>query len=182
MKKNFKKQQGCGLAEDVYDGSAAFGKFMALVSLITGILIGIGLIIGGIFLLLKKETYNTSTTAVVKSVSCSNTPSTDSKNNTTYSYSCHLTVEYTTNKNEKMTSDITTTKTYSVGENITIYYNDANPKVIASKLTAWKLIGSILIGVGVLIIGGGILHYYVVNRFKFAAAANGVGQGVAMIK
>jgi hypothetical protein len=177
-----KKQKGRGLADDVYDGSAAFGKFMGLVTLITGLIIGIGLIIGGIFLLLKKETYNTSTTAVVKTVSCSNNPSTDSKNNTTYTYSCHLTVEYTTNKNEKMTSDTTTNRTYSVGENITIYYNDTNPKVIASKLTAWKLIGGVLLGFGIVILASSILHYYVVNRFKFAAAANGVGQGIAMIK
>ena len=59
------------LGNQLYTGSADFGKFMAFLSAIVSTLLFIGLLVGGIFVLRKKTIYTEKTFGVIKDASCS---------------------------------------------------------------------------------------------------------------
>lgn len=168
------------LAEEIYDGAASFGIFMSLIGLIIGSIIGICLIAGGIYFCMKKNVYTSNTIATVKSISCHDVTSTDGRNQVQTNNICNMTITYEVN-NKIITNQLNTNIHYSVNDTFTILYNPSNPNEIAEFISNWKILGGVLIGFGIFIIGGVILQYYIVRRYKFAAAAAGVGDGLGMI-
>lgn len=106
-----------GVAQGAYDEAAAFGRFMAIVGMVTGCIIGSLLIVFGIYFIFKKP-------------------------------------------------DVTAAKTST---------STANGAAQPPNYTA---IGAIMILLGIFIMGGSILHWYIVTRFKMAAAASGTGDAI----
>ena len=166
--------------EQIYDGAADFGLFMSFIGLIIGTILGICLIGGGIYFWNKKNVFTANTIATVKSISCHDVTSTDAKNNQQTNNICDLTITYTVN-NATMTNHINSNIQYSVNDTFNIFYNPDNVNQISEVISNWKLLGGILIGFGIVILGSAILQYYITRRFKFAAAAAGVGDGIGMI-
>ena len=165
------RKKGGDVSQEVYDGAAKFGMFMATIWLIVGNLIALALIIGGIYLMTRKEKYTGKTVATVKSVQC-NTYN-DGKSVT---YNCSMILEY--NVNGRIYS-----RPYQSNSSISQYdgmlkpirYDPANPNdYIVFPLTKYW-IGVILLVIGLLIMIGAWFTWYIVRRFKTAAAAYGVG-------
>lgn len=162
------RKRGGNIASNVYDGAAEFGRFMALIGLIIGCLIGVVMLIGGIALFFKKNKYTKIVSGKVTKAQC---------NNINNSISCTITAEYTVNNKSYTIENIMNGKRYySPGDTIEIYYDPTDPGLSSTnKPFSFAIIGGILIGIALLIIGGVALNYYIATRFKFAAAANGVG-------
>lgn len=164
-------KKGGDLANNIYDGAAEYGRFMAIIGLIIGCLIATIMIVGGVVLLFKKNKYTQIISGDITKSQC---------NNINNSISCSLSAQYIVGdeSNQKYTIDNTMNgKTYyNVGDKINIYYDPNNPGLSSTnKPISFVLIGSILIIIALLIICGVSLNYYIVNRYKFAAAATGVG-------
>lgn len=161
------------VANNVYDGAATFGRFMALISLIITCIIGTILIVIGVVLLFKKNKYTAVATGKITMAQC------NTANNVT---SCSISADYTANdKTYKITSPVNG-KYYNLDDNIDIYYDPNEPGAsLARKPFSFMWIGIIMIIVALLMIGGAALYYYIVTRFKFAAAANGVGNIINIV-
>ena len=172
-------KRGGNLGEQVIDGAAAFGRFMALVSLIIGGVISLVLFCIGLYLLLSKGKYTEVIEGTVTKSECKSYTNTTGKN-TTQGVTCALEVQYVIGNN-KYTLPLTTSNTYQVNQKIQLVYNPADPRDAKEKVLSRAIWGWILIGIAVFIILAASLHYYLVNRFKVAAAAAGIGQGVGMV-
>ena len=179
-----KKQKAGGLGNSIYSGAADFGIFMSLIGMIIGIIIGLCLIAGGIYFIMKKNVYTSTTLATVTNASCHDvtTSITNANNQITNNTEnrCDLTITYIIDNNT-ITNHIDSNIHYSIGETFNIFYNPINTSDIASTISNFKILGGIMIGFALFIIGGVILQYYIVRRFKFAAAAVGVTDGIAGI-
>lgn len=184
------KAKGAGLGEDIYEGSATFGRFMAWISLIISVIIG-GVLIGlGIRMLLKKKQWTNKVTGNVVNAICNTSNVTnctggkDSTCTTEPMTSCDLNIEYTVGQEEYVSRLLMEEKTNlhkRVGEKVEVFYKDSDPSIISrdgdgsKKLVGWILVG---FGIGVIIIAS--ISFYVVQKFKFAAAASGVGSAFGM--
>ena len=165
------RKRGGDFANNIYDGAAEYGRFMATIGLIFGCIIAAIMIVGGVALLFKKNKYTKITSGDITTSQC---------NNVNNSISCSVSAQYIVGdeSSQKYTVDNTMNGKhyYNVGDKINIYYDPNNPGLSSTnKPISFVLIGSILIGIALLIIAGVSLNYYIVNRSKFAAAATGVG-------
>lgn len=68
---------------------------------------------------------------------------------------------------------------YQPGNSTTIRYDPENPKEI-SLMPGSKMFGWISIGIGIFIIFSVVINWYLATRYKFAAAATGIGTGINM--
>jgi len=194
------KKRGGALADDIYDQSAAFGRFMALIGLIIGSLIGGGMIIGGVYLLATDSKYDADTTATIHKVQCggnisesSCTNSGSGRHNNTSSTSncqtknvkdCNMTIGYSVNNKEyksNVQERVDATVFPEEGSTRKVYYNSKDPTQVSQGRFPRKVVGWILLGIGILVVAGAAISFYITRRFKFAAAASGVGTGVGMI-
>jgi hypothetical protein len=171
--------KGGDIAQTIYDDTVAFGIFMALIYLIIGFIIGTIMIIIGIYLLIKKNFYSKSTNAkIISNSECSNNTITSQNskysNSTSTSLQCISDITYNINSKNYSSKLSTGSLYYPKDESIKIYYNPKNPLQVIIKPPNWKMVGAILLIIGILIIGGVIFNYYIANTYKFAAAATGV--------
>lgn len=178
MKSKIKTGKGGNLGQTIYDDTAAFGLFMSMVYLIIGLFVGGLMVIGGIYFLFKKNVFTEITNATVTNSVCNNNTTRNSNGTSTNTLQCKSTVNYTVDS-EKLTSSLSTgTTLYNKDDSLNIYYNPSKPTEIATSPTNWKILGFFLLIFGLLTIGGVILQYYIVHRYKFAAAATGVDAGI----
>jgi hypothetical protein len=160
------------VAERAYDASAAFGTFMTFVQAIVGTLISLLMIGIGIAMLRIKESYTGKTEAKITAAKCKR----ESSNSTT----CVISYEYTVDGKKYTTSGYTAYDTYSVGDKKTILYDTNNPENNKFDKAPWTTVGWVLIAIGIFILIGVWFWFYVVRRFKVAAAASGVGNVVGI--
>lgn len=181
---------GGGIGDDLYDGSAAFGRFMSWIGLIIGSIVGIGLIVLGVYLVVTKERHSKSVSATITTADC-NTASESSctKNGsdevceTRPVTNCNLTVRYLVDQEQytsKMAVRDYTTTHLQPGETYKLWYNENEPKDVSRDESTRKVVGWILLGFGSVILFIAIVSFYVTQRFKFAAAATGVGSIVSV--
>jgi hypothetical protein len=168
-------KKGSGIGETLYDGAASFGVAVAWISLFIGGFIGLALIGLGIYLILRKAKFSGKVDANVTDAECKRIIGGKSSTN-----DCLLNLHYEVK--EEVYNSVTTTNSstyYQPGTTTTIRYDPDNPKDV-TMMPGTKLIGWILIGVGVFITIAVIIHWYLATRYKFAAAATGVGTGFNM--
>lgn len=172
MRSNTGRKKGGNVGTQLYDGAAEVGKFMAVVGLIICGVIAFILVLVAIYLFATPSNYTSQVEGKITKASCSS----GSKGST----ECVTEVEYDVN-GTKYTSNVNTSKRVIEGQNITLVYNPVDPKDAKQKGLSRIAVAWILIGIAVFIMLLSALHYYLVNRFKFLAAASGVGQGVSLI-
>lgn len=161
-----RRAKGGDVAEKIYDATAAFGVFMALLSAIGGTLISLILIAVGIYMLQYKDPYEGKTFAKVTASKCN----TKDKNTT-----CVIDYEYTVDNKAYKLSSIQLQGTYVSGNTVNMLYDKKNPDNHKLNPTNWKLIGWICIGIGIFIVIAAWVWFYITRTYKIAAAANGVG-------
>lgn len=177
MTKKYNLKAGDGLGDKLYNGAASFGRFNAIIGIIIASFIGGIFIIIGLFLLIKKNRYTNKVEATVKTATCNKITNAEQQP----IISCALTLEYHVNGKLINGTLYTNDREYKIGDKFPVYYNDQNPQDVLLKPSSNKMLGGILLGVGLVLILFTVLHYYIVSRFKFAAAASGVGNAYNMI-
>ena len=159
------------LASEIYEDTSSLGR---VISLIVGIIIAIILFICAFSY--QQTPDNPSTTATILSASCATII-----NNKNTEYSCILNLKYTIN-NKEYTNYITTQSNIYYNQNATIdiTYEIDNPNKINIKPLDNMTISLISCGVGIVIILGSAINYYLTYHYKFYAASQAVASSVKL--
>lgn len=160
-----------GIGTQVFEGVATFGRIVAWISLIVGGLISLILIGVGIYFLISKEVHTQTVKALIEEANCSVFDE---------SKYCSLKIKYNVGGKEYNSLIETNRRLYNIGQFIDIRYNPNNPQDITTN-SSKKFIGWILFIVGLLILIGVSVNFYLARRSKVYAAATGVGTGIAWI-
>jgi hypothetical protein len=149
-------------ANILYDASATFGRIMAYFKLAGGIIVGVILMLVGIYLIRKKPTLTSQVQAQVTAVKCQ-----DASNQ------CNATVQFVGADGKQYTSQLV--GTYSVGQKIMLNYDPTNPSSTSSGNTmSDKTAGIIFLVFGILITLASGIWFYFVQKYKTVAAVSGV--------
>lgn len=170
---------GGDFAESAYDAAATFGRVVAFIKMLVGILIGVVLSIIGIVLIRKKKVYTQETAATVLEPKCQ-THTTTNNNRSTTQTQCAATLQYSVNSKEYKTN-LVLQGSFAEGQKITIQYNPDNPSEIREPQATDKTVGIILILVGLTIMVGTIVWFVLTLKYKVVAAGTGAYEAVDMV-
>lgn len=158
------------ITETIYEDAAAIGRFRAWIGLIVACVIAFILFIAGVVKLYSGKT-NQSLPGTIKTVSCTLSNKT---------YQCNATIAYTMNQIGYTTNIVLNSTTpYTSGQDITIYVNPSDPNDVSavSDISGWYfIIGAILI------VSIGYATLWISQKYKFFAAAEGVGTAGSVIR
>ncbi len=163
-------------ASEVYENSSSLGRVISLISLIVGIIIAIILFICAFSYQATPD--KPSTTATIITSSC-----TTVLNNNKTEYSCVLNLKYIVNNKEY--NNIITTQSntyYNQNTTIDINYELDNPNKIYIKSLDNMTMSSISCVIGIVIIFGAAVNYYLTSNYKFYAAGQGVASSFKLFK
>lgn len=172
------------LVREMTDSAAKVGRVMTTVYMIGGILVGLVLLAVSIWLFKKPIDHAGQAVAKVVSVKkCERVSSKSPDNQVTYTTHCNLELEYTVNgKVYKSAHSTSGSKYYTVGNTIPVRYNkDAPEDFVEGKVSAKRVAASVCLGVGLLVIGGSVFSWYMARKYKFVAAAQGMGTAYDII-
>lgn len=165
------------LAGEVYDGSAELGKFQAGIGLIVSIIIAFVLLIFGIYCIINDDSRDhESINGTITRSKCTEHTTYDSNNRPIVTYSCDIAVKYTYLEKE-YNKDIFTQQSvkYMVDQSIKLKILKKDPTKAEIDSIGGYLIGSILLGISLIVFAGSYLNYYMTNKYKSYAVAQGVG-------
>jgi|688.fasta_scaffold430441_3 hypothetical protein len=151
---------------NVYKGSAAYGRFMAILGAIFATLIAIGLIILGIKYNKTVSDYSKKVEATVNSKNC--TPSTKSQS------TCEYNVSYIDENGTSVNGKLNTTDSIELNSKINIVYNPNNKNEIRFEKENTTTLGYTMIIIGIIIAIGAWFWVWITKKFEFAASASGV--------
>jgi hypothetical protein len=163
-------------ASEIYEDTSKLGRIYSLIGLIVGIIIAIILFICAFNF--QQTPDNMSTIATILSASCTNII-----NNNKTEYSCVLKLKYTVN-NKEYTNFITTQSNiyYNQNANIDITYEKDDPNKIYIKSLDNTSMSLISCCIGIVIILGAGVNYYLTNNSKFYAAGTGVASTINLFR
>ena len=144
-----------------------YGKTMSTISVIGTTIISIILIAIGIYFLVHKSKSTHPTLATITNAQCNL--------NSNKKHNCTLTLSYNIN-NTKYTNILNTTNTieYIKGQNIKIYYDNKNPKIISLNNASYnKMIAIFLIIFGLIILIMAWIYFYFAHKSKTFATILG---------
>lgn len=167
MSKKFKREKGgnVNIAENIYEASATFGKIVSYFQLFAGLIIGVILLLLGVYLLRSKELKGKGS-AIVTATSCD-------KSDVDLNKTCTATVQFTAADGKQYSSIIT--GIYTIGQEVAVNYDPNHPATVNKSLST-RNIGIVLLVVGSLIIIAASVWFYLVQKYKVAAAATGIGE------
>lgn len=163
----------------VYSDSAGAGNIFTAFGLVIGIIIGLIMVIVGIYFIFKKNSKTDSVIASVQNVACN--PYT--ANNTT-NWSCSFNVTFTPKgKTNPITVNVQTDSSinYSGITNIKIWYDPNDPTNISLNNFNYKTIGIILIILSLFIVGISYFWYWAARKNKFIASAAGTSGALSLL-
>ena len=164
------------LTQQIYDSTADFGVFMALLGLIGASVIGSIMFSIGIYLIFTKGTHSKEVSGKVLQSKCDIYR--NSKNKTRKD--CNTTVKYTVDGKD-YENIVSTNKLKLKDSTIDLVYNPKEPSDSVAKTGARRFGAYILIGISLLMVIGAIIRYYIVKTYKVAAAATGVGEAASIV-
>ena len=169
-----------GIGNQLYSGAAEVGKIRTTISLVIAVIIGVVLLIVGIGLLLKKNVYTFKVSALVDLANCSQIASTR--------YTCDLKISYMYKGGRYPTEpaffSINTSSDfpYVKGNLVDVFVDPDNPSDHSlESLKSDRVAGWVCIGFAVVIVGMAYLMRWLSQRYKFFAAAEGIGLGANII-
>lgn len=169
-----------GLGDDIYQGTASFGVFYALISAIIGSVVGIVMIAIGLWLLLRKKRNESITKGKIIGIDRSSTGRCD-KVGGSDNYSCELQIsfDYSGESYEKF-FQYTGNFMYKIGQVINVYVIDGNPDNIDIQSEP-RWIGWVLLSFGIIFAVAGWFWYWASRKWKIVAAAEGAGGIVGIV-
>lgn len=163
------------LSEEIYDSTANFGVFMAVLGLIGASITGFIMICIALYLIFNNGTHSKQSEANVIESKCDIYK--DSKNKT--HRKCRTTVNYNVNSKE-YENIISTDNLLSKNSKVNIVYDPNNPEDSLKKTGMRRILAYVLIGLALVTIGAAVIRYYIVKTYKVAAAATGVGEAASI--
>jgi hypothetical protein len=164
-----------GWGDKIYSGAAEFGMFWANVGAIIGTIIGVLLIGGGIYNWFKKDKYRNEVQGRITEATCA--PVTQGNQQV---QQCALKIEYMVDGKTYPFQTTRSDQFYAKDHTVLLRYNPDNPAEASMDMSAEsKGLGMMLFGLIVLAIAW--INWYIKRRYKFAAAAGGVGAAFDMI-
>jgi len=157
--------------DSLYGDAAQIGKWWAVVSAVIGTFVAIGMIIGGIYIIYHRSYLQSVQGKVVKSsYDCT----------TTKTPTCKVDITYSVN-NTTYNKTFTSAKMYKVGDTVDVYYNpnDVSDSEI-NPLPKW--LGWASIGGAIFVVILSWIWVWLVNKYKFLAAAEGVKGVYTLLK
>ena len=166
-----------GLGDQIYSGAAELGMFKVTLGLVFGIIVGVAAIGFGFYIALLKK--NVQVVATIREIIGTCTSIVD--RNTNLQVKCSVKIEYTYNDVSYKPDTIfyTNDGIKVIGQPITIYVDPNNLSDISTDSN--KKVGWLIFGFGIVIIGFSLLYWWLARRYKFFAAAEGVGMGVGIV-
>lgn len=151
------------------------GIIISTFSFIVSCIIGLGLLIGGLYLLFKKYKQTANIAADIINASCPF----NSQNRT---YDCNLTIEFTPpNSNKVTTSIIVSSGTfYSNGQTIKVFYDPNNPTDV-SVTGNLRFLGIILIIIALAIVGISYFWLYASKKSPIIATGVTAAEGLSLL-
>lgn len=177
-----------GIGDQLYSGAAEVGKIRTTISLVVAVIIGVIFLIIGISLLFKKNVHTFTVSALIDSANCSQMTRV-TNNTTSTTYNCDLKISYMY-KGTRYPSEPTffslnaplSDRQYVKGNSIDVYIDPNDPQNFSlESLQSDRFIGWICIGFAVLIVGMAYLMRWLSQRYKFFAAAQGIGLGANIV-
>jgi len=164
------------LGEEIYSDASSFGKIWSLIGAVIGTIIGLGLFIFGLVFFFRKKTNRDEVLASVSSINGGGTERCEKISDNPVNYSCLLTFNYNYKGNAyNLDYNYNGANIYYKGQKTNIYVNVNHPTDILLGKEAPSWTGLIFAIVGIIIIAGGWFWYWMSRRYKFLAAAQGVG-------
>lgn len=153
------------LLENVYSGTATFGRYYALFSAIIVTIISVIMLSIGLYFVIKPYTkYTATVTKIIPGgIEITYEDSTKDSKGTTKEGTIHISTS--------------ASNTYTVGQHIDIYVS-SNGNISLTNLT---MMGGILIGIAIIISLISWIWYWITTRSKIAATVEGVIGGVNLI-
>lgn len=168
--------------DKLYEDAAKFGIVTSNIYAIIGTVVGVLMIIGGIYIVLTKVYRTAQVDGSIKNCTC-NVQRTSTKNGYSTSYNCNFDVYYSINSVENNKHFNTNSSvTYADNQKITLYYDPNDITNIEINRDNIHIIGWILIGIAIFIIVASWVRVYIVNKSKFGAGLVGGVEGARMIK
>ena len=167
------------MGDKIVGGVEGFGRFWAEFSAIFATIIGIGMIIGGIFALIHKTTHTKLTQGTILTAVC--TTNTTNANEV----DCDLTITYSVNRKSYPLSANTTGMINwetNVNKDIDVYYNPNDHSDAGLSINNTKILGWVLIGIALFLIIGSWFTVWLVNKYKWAAFGEGALGGIQLLK
>jgi hypothetical protein len=160
-----------GFADNIYSDAASLGRLKAFIGLIIGCIISFIVFIVGLSKIFSRNKHTMAVKATItKIIQCQ---SLDSKQT---SYECMIDLSYTVNDTPYNISTFSTTgpSEKQVGQILNVYYDPSNPSSVSSySKSDDKTLGWSMIGFSLLIVGMAYFFWWLTNRYKFFAAAEG---------
>jgi hypothetical protein len=150
------------LGEEIYSGAASFGRLWTLLGAVFGTVVGIILVIVGIYIMTHKDKRE-EVSAVINVVKCNDK---DCVVNVSYNYK---------GQQESVDINYTGTRVFYPNQKITVYVNPDEPKDALLEKPAPKWMGWIFIGAAVFIVLMSWLWFWFARKYKFVGAMAGVG-------
>tara|TARA_Y100000389_G_C17410024_1_gene490321 strand:- start:772 stop:1293 length:522 start_codon:yes stop_codon:yes gene_type:complete len=162
------KKQSVG--DEIYSGTAEFGKIVAIISFVISIISALVLIPLGIYFIVRKTKLTKSATGTIENI-------------TSIGDHRDLQVQFTDLNNKKRTVTISdySTNPYQTGQNIQIFYDPNNPQNANSTNDDSHVLGIIFIVIGIILPLLSGLWLYFTRKSKVAAAAGGVFAGLDLL-
>jgi hypothetical protein len=165
------------LGTRIYSGAASLGRIRAIIGVTFATLIGIGILVGGVFALAHKTKLTGKTIGIPVSVDDKEIPVkqctvfTDKDNVT---YRCEFKLKYIVeNKPYYINTSTSSQINYSDMKQIDVYYDKSNPSNASLTKDDYHNTGYILIGSGIFLLLISWISLWVVLHYEFAAAASG---------
>lgn len=164
------------VGNEIYDDASSFGRFWAKFIFVIAVIMGIILIVGGIYILAGKNISSDHYVAKIESIYPDPCPYVAGDKN---DYQCNVTVIYNDGTPKKQKIWYKGNMQPTIGDNINIYKRDNRFSMDASPS---KSTGVLMIVVGVIIPLIAYFIVYMTKRNKFFAGAVGVGGALDLVR
>lgn len=167
------------IGENVFKGTAAYGRFVTLIQFYIIVVVSIILLIIGVYMLFQRQNDLVNTTATITKAECDQYTDNQGKIN----YNCMLSISYVVDE-QSMTGTITTITTipYYQDRQIDITYHKSDPsKVTIAQIRKIKL-GIILIIVAIVLAIIGFYLKYITSTYEMAAVAAGTSSILSTLR
>jgi len=172
------------LGDDIYAGSASFGRLSAYISAIIATIISVVLFILGITKYREVEqVYTKQATATVNEAVCDGGVLDQTVKPPVYNFKCTLHITYMANGvSTTSTLDMTDSKKKQKGDTLMVEFNPSVPTSVRLALPSNHTVGMVLICIALVILLFAWGWVWITGRYKFAAAASGVSTAWNLIR
>lgn len=164
---------------EIYSGAASFGIAWALIGAIFATIFGVILFAVGIYFVVHKSD-RTAFPATVLYINGPGGPVCQKTQDNPIQYSCTITIKYSGWANP-IDINYTGSQVYYVGEKITVYAKKGNPSDVTLNKPIPNWVGWLMMAGALLMIGISWFWYWASRKWKFVAAAEGVGGALNII-